>query len=171
MFRFDSVTLHNFRQYQDIILEFPQNTGCDIHVLIASNGIGKTSLLNSLNWCLYADEPHTSGGQKTTDSRDDVLPVCNTVALVNAKNAGEASVPVSINICASEGAYTYEFYRERYFDPVTFMQKGADLFRVTETLPDGSTQIHENENANDIVWMSDRIRKTTCGRVFMLFLV
>ena len=153
MFRFDSVTLHNFRQYQDIILEFPQNTGCDIHVLIASNGIGKTSLLNSLNWCLYADEPHTSGGQKTTDSRDDVLPVCNTVALVNAKNAGEASVPVSINICASEGAYTYEFYRERYFDPVTFMQKGADLFRVTETLPDGSTQIHENENANDIVEM------------------
>ncbi len=151
MFRFDSIKVHNFRQYQNIELAFPKTTGCDIHVLIASNGIGKTNLLNSINWCLYADEPHTSGERKVSGDEEDKLPICNTVALIKAKEEGETSVPVKVSIYASEGDYRYEFIRERYFDPDTYMQKGADIFRVIETLADGSTKIREGEDATDIV--------------------
>ena len=151
MFRFDSITIKNFRQYQDLSLVFPRSTGCDIHVMIASNGIGKTNLLNSINWCLYGDEPHTSGGKRSSSSDDDKLPVCSTVSLMDAKEKGEPTVTVEVTICASEGDYKYKFYRDRCFDPDTFMQKGSDTFRVEETLPDGSTQFHENGDATDFV--------------------
>ena len=55
--RFSSIQLKNYRQYEDLNIEFEYGTH-DLHVLIGDNGTGKTNLLNAFTWCLYGEEPH-----------------------------------------------------------------------------------------------------------------
>lgn len=54
------IKLENFRQYMDVSLEFPQTATYDLNYILAENGIGKTTLLNSITWCLYGKELHTT---------------------------------------------------------------------------------------------------------------
>lgn len=56
--RFNSIILKNYRQYRDVTLAFPKIKKTDLHMIVASNGVGKTNLMNAINWCLYGDEPH-----------------------------------------------------------------------------------------------------------------
>lgn len=54
--RLISVKTENFRQYKDLEVTFPRSGEFDIHIIEASNGVGKTNLLNAINWCLYGDD-------------------------------------------------------------------------------------------------------------------
>ena len=49
--RFSSIQLKNYRQYEDLTIEFEYGTH-DLHVLIGDNGTGKTNLLDAFTWCL-----------------------------------------------------------------------------------------------------------------------
>ena len=56
--RFKAIEIKNYRQYKSLRISFNKNEYTDLHIIIAENGIGKTNLLNAINWCLYDDEPH-----------------------------------------------------------------------------------------------------------------
>jgi DNA sulfur modification protein DndD len=50
------IKLNNFRQfYGSQILEVAQDSTCNVTLVHAENGIGKTALLNSVYWCLYGE--------------------------------------------------------------------------------------------------------------------
>lgn len=53
---FKSIRLKNFRQYKkDITIEFaiPQGNSNNITLIIAANGVGKTTLLQAIRYCFY----------------------------------------------------------------------------------------------------------------------
>jgi DNA sulfur modification protein DndD len=58
--RIEKIVLQNYRQFREAEIPFRTGTGGDLHVVIGSNGTGKTNILNAFNWCLYGDEPHLS---------------------------------------------------------------------------------------------------------------
>lgn len=58
--RINSIRLKNYRQHRNLELSFLKKGKSDLHIFIGLNGIGKTNLLNAINWCLYGDEPHLS---------------------------------------------------------------------------------------------------------------
>lgn len=68
--RFASVKMSNYRQYKSLEFQFPKQGDNDIHAIIASNGVGKTNLLNAINWCLYGKEPHADITETDVDYDD-----------------------------------------------------------------------------------------------------
>lgn len=147
--RFESIKISNYRQYRDVFFEFKKSTENDIHIIVASNGVGKTNILNAVNWCLYGDEPHTSGSAST--SSKDKLPLCNLQALAEAKDNEEELCEVSIEIVASEGIKNFVISRKATVNTRTRITVGKDIFKVTETTESGDTIIHSAEQSKEIV--------------------
>lgn len=58
--RIEQISIANYRQYEEVEIEFPPGDAADLHLLIGENGTGKTNLVNAITWCLYGDEPHLS---------------------------------------------------------------------------------------------------------------
>ena len=56
--KIEKLKLKNFRQYKDLNISLGND---DLYVLIGKMGQGKSNLLNSINWCLYGEEPFLSG--------------------------------------------------------------------------------------------------------------
>lgn len=66
VFELRSIRLQNWRCYQDEHIEFHRNSDNKrIWILFGSNGFGKTSLLEGIQWCLYG-----SSGVPTANLRD-----------------------------------------------------------------------------------------------------
>ena len=63
--RLTKIELKNFRQYRNNKIEFNDDKKTDLHILIAKNGTGKTTLINSIMWCLYGKEYHLNDGPKS----------------------------------------------------------------------------------------------------------
>lgn len=157
--RFESIKITNYRQYKNIIFEFPKVTKNDVHIIIASNGVGKTNLLNAINWCLYGDEPHTSG--TTNANSRNKLPLCNLEILEEAKRNEEDSCEVSVEIITSEGAKTFTISRSAMINASTHIQMGKDIFEISEKKETGDTIIHTAESAVNIVnrYLPQKIRE------------
>ena len=73
--RLESVTIHNYRLYHDFSIEFPKLEK-DVQVIVGDNGVGKTTFLNAINWCLYGYEPHSFSEEhslpiKNLDAEED----------------------------------------------------------------------------------------------------
>lgn len=156
--RFEAIKATNYRQYRNILFEFKKKTANDIHVIIASNGVGKTNILNAVNWCLYGDEPHTTGAINTNN---DKLPLCNLEAIAEAKEDEEEFCEVKIEIIASEGASTFVISRTSKVNVRTQINVGKDDFEITETKPTGDTIIHRSDAAKEIVnrYLPQKIRE------------
>lgn len=156
--RFEAIKATNYRQYRNILFEFKKKTANDIHVIIASNGVGKTNLLNAVNWCLYGDEPHTTGAINTNN---DKLPLCNLEAIAEAKVNEEEFCEVNIEIIASEGASTFVISRTSKVNVRTQINVGKDDFEIIETKPTGDTIIHRSDAAKEIVnrYLPQKIRE------------
>ena len=156
--RFESIKILNYRQYRNVFFEFNKATDNDIHIIIASNGVGKTNMLNAVNWCLYGDEPHTSG---TSSSAKDKLPLCNLQALAEAKENEEELCEVSVEIIASEGAKSFVIIRKATVNTRTRITVGKDVFQITETAETGDTIIHGAEDSKEIVnrYLPKKIRE------------
>ena len=156
--RFESIKVSNYRQYRDIFFEFKKSTENDIHIIIASNGVGKTNILNSVNWCLYGDEPHTSG---TSNLAKDKLPLCNLQALSEAKENEEELCEVSVEIVASEEKKSFIILRKAMVNTRTKITIGKDVFQITETTESGDTTIHSSEESKEIVdrYLPKKIRE------------
>lgn len=78
-----SITLHNFRQFKGKQkLEFSSDPDKNVTVLLGDNTFGKTTILQSFNWCLYgiADFPKDSNPEFLLN-----LEVANELAGVQQK--------------------------------------------------------------------------------------
>lgn len=156
--RFEAIKITNYRQYRDVNFEFKKSTENDIHIIIASNGVGKTNILNAVNWCLYGDEPHTSG---TAISAKEKLPLCNLQALHEAVDKYEDLCRVEVEIIASEGFSSFAILRRATVKAHTRIPIGKDIFQITETLETGDTIIHSSDESKEIVdiYLPKKIRE------------
>lgn len=106
--RIDKITFDNYRSFRSLSLDFPQSKMWDLHLLVAPNGVGKTSLLNGIEWCLYGQEDHLS-------SKDKALPIYNESAYIEAMENHEESLTVMVEIEASHKLDVFTFKREIIF--------------------------------------------------------
>lgn len=146
--RFECIKISNYRQYRNVVFEFHKSTANDIHIIIASNGVGKTNVLNAINWCLYGDEPHTSG---TSNSAKDKLPLCNLQTLEEAEEKEEDTCDVQVEITASESGKSFVITRKATVKVSTKITIGKDIFQIKETTTTGDTVIHGIEKSNEVV--------------------
>ena len=93
--RLESVKIHNYRLYHDFEIEFPRREK-DVQIIVGDNGVGKTTFLNAINWCLYGDEPHAF-------SEEDSLPILN----LDAKD----DIAFVELVVSSDGGYKLIFKR------------------------------------------------------------
>lgn len=157
--RFESLDTRNYRQYKNLHLDFPKNTANDIHLIVATNGVGKTTFLNAINWCLYGDEPHKSGGDINNDV--DGFPICNLDAMDEAIEKGEEFVEVSVSISANDGRNRYKFTRTAKVKAITRIVVGRTVFEVEELVNGTDLIIHPDAEAVEIVnkFLPKRIRE------------
>lgn len=141
--RFDSIDIENYRQYKSLHITFPEKSGNDLHIIVASNGVGKTNLLNAINWCLYGDEPHLG-------DEDDALTICNHLALQEAHENGDKTAHVSVVIRATSGDDSIEYRRSCTVTTETLFASVPE-FTVTVTPKTGDSEILSGENARDRV--------------------
>ncbi len=141
--RFEKIEISNYRQYESLVLTFPSKTDLDLHVVIASNGIGKTNLLNAIDWCLYGEESHLG-------DKDDSLSICNLKAIDKALEEGKSETVVSVKIYAKEKDESIIFERSVIVNPNTLLP-GIEKFQVIDTPASGNSSIEEGETAAEIV--------------------
>ena len=129
--RIEYIKLKNYRQLVNAKIDFPDIYDNDIHVVIGSNGTGKTTLLNAINWCLYGDEPHIF-------SEEEGLPLINTKTL-EENNDSEVSVEIKVNIDNNE---SYIYSRKTDYNDVTNKQ----YFEIYQQTDGHSRIIAQKEN-------------------------
>lgn len=149
--RFESIKIHNYRQYRDLTFDFSLNGANDIHLVIATNGTGKTNLLNAINWCLYGDEPHASGASVEGEEKADKLPLANIQSLSECRNNKDAVCVVSVVIEATDAGSKYTFTRTANISVETELQAGKDRFEIGITAADGITKYCDGDAANEII--------------------
>ena len=159
--RFSKITIHNFRQYRDIGFSFPKSTACDMHIIEASNGVGKTNLMNAVNWCLYGDEPHLSGTNEFDPHSGERLSVCNLAALEEAKQEGEPTCPVFVEICAENTEGEFVFRRTVQINVHTYLQTGIDEFEARKYPIGSDMELHTGKDGEMLVdqYMPKKIRE------------
>lgn len=149
--RFESIKIHNYRQYRDLTFDFSLNGANDIHLVIATNGTGKTNLLNAINWCLYGDEPHASGAAVEGEEKADKLPLANIQSLSECRNNKDSMCMVSVVIEATDAGSKYTFTRTANISVETELQAGKDKFEIGVTASDGITKFCDGDAANEII--------------------
>lgn len=87
--RVSSIEIKNYRQYKDQKFEFKKNGEHDLHLIIASNGVGKTNFLNAITWCLYNQESHLGIKSKS-------LPILNVDVIERLAEGEECEVSVTV---------------------------------------------------------------------------
>lgn len=142
--RFESVLIQNYRQYDSCQLDFPKSKNTDLHIVIASNGVGKTNLLNAIEWCLYETESHLGDDSSS-------LPICNMTALEKGQENGEDRETVLVQLDASTEQGSLRFIRTTKVKTTPPYFEDKPSFKVIETIIGKSAQIYEGESAKDIV--------------------
>lgn len=121
--RIESIEIINFRQYQNVLFEFPHNPGvCDIHIILGENGEGKTNILNAITWCLYGEETHL--GNKNT-----ALPMINSQFVQQCREQGKQNGKTSVTILISTEDGQLRFRRE-----AVFSLYGKEPIKTDETI-------------------------------------
>ena len=144
--RIESIKIINFRQYKDLCLTFPKTKDTDLHVIVASNGVGKTNLMNAITWCFYGDEPNLD--RKSSAA----LPLCNLKALEECKANGDTIATVSVEIKVNANRETVVFRRHADVNVLTrFAQR--PVFEVQVTNAAGETEFLYDDYAEDRVNM------------------
>ena len=129
--RIESIDIKNFRQHKDLHLEFPRIKDTDLHVIVASNGVGKTNMMNAIVWCFYGIEPNVDKNSSAA------LPLCNLKALEEAKANGEDVAEVSVTIRVTANGETIVFTRKANVTVATrFAQRPTFEVQVTNVAGD-----------------------------------
>ena len=100
------IEFRNFRQYGTGTIKFNDNSKSKLSVIVAKNGTGKTTLLNSITWCLYEKE------QQLVDKKT-ALSVVSTAELEVAAE-GEI-IPVYVAVTIFDEDKIIEFKRTQSF--------------------------------------------------------
>lgn len=122
--RIERILIKNYRQYAKVDISFPKKE-TDLNIIVGRNGVGKTTFLNVINWCLYGDEPHAYSKQSS-------LPLRN---LSNDKE----KVYVEIHVSADDGSL------------ITFKRKESHSLNVKVKYPTGETQNFDGKDADPLV--------------------
>lgn len=129
--RIESIDIKNFRQHKDLHLEFPKAKETDLHVIVASNGVGKTNMMNAIVWCFYGIEPNLDKNSSAA------LPLCNLKALEEAKVNGEDVAVVNVTIRVTANGETIVFSRSANVNVAThFAQRPTFEVQVTNAAGD-----------------------------------
>ena len=144
--RIESIDIKNFRQYKELHLDFPKTKDTDLHVIVASNGVGKTNMMNAIIWCFYGIEPNIDKNSSAA------LPLCNLKALEEAKADGESVAPVSVEIRVTANGETIIFTRSANVTVSTRFTQTPE-FEVQVTNISGDTDFLHGEDAEDRVDM------------------
>ena len=110
--RIESIQINNFRQYQHFVLDFPktQPGGNDLHIILGSNGVGKTNILNAITWCLYNEELHL-GDKNTAVERINYT----EVERLRKENKSSGEVSVTIKLSTDDDKETAIFERKQKY--------------------------------------------------------
>jgi hypothetical protein len=138
--RFDSVRIKNYRQYKNIFFDFKKSLDTDLHIIRASNGVGKTNLLNAVNWCLYGDEPHMS-------EEEDKLSICTESILKETSTYGETFCEVEVEIKGTDKKSQITITRTVKVNSNTGNIASKDSLIVEENFQDGNTEYYEKDLA------------------------
>lgn len=153
--RIESIFIKNYRQYRDIEFNFPKTEPFDLHIVIGSNGVGKTNLLNAITWCFYGSEPRLRNDSKT-------LPIINLETLKECNEGNYCDVDVTIHIV--DNGTSIIFKRSKNFRVAGQSELpfgNADKFIVTEIQSDGNSLVKEGEETSIYVnrYVPERIRE------------
>ncbi len=123
--RLEHICIHNYRLYHHIEMDFPRKDE-DMHIVVGDNGVGKTTFLNAINWCLYGDEPHAF-------SEESSLPIPNLEA-----SDDDAYVELTVS---SDSGHTIIFKR-------TYISENNNDLLVSVKSPTGETDYFSGEKAD-----------------------
>lgn len=138
--RIEKIIIKNFRIYKDVEISFNHHNN-DIHLLIGKNGMGKTTFLNAINWCLYNNEPHS---YKDSDNSSS-LPILN---LSHINHTEDVDISVEIIVSSKNSKLSFkrvERYKANNSTPYT------NSLQVEEKASNGETFRYKGEEANIMV--------------------
>lgn len=158
MIRIEQIEFNNYRQYRNVVINFKNNDKCNIHILRAKNGTGKTTFLNGILWCLYSNEYYLSDKSKA-------LKVVNESAIQDANPGDVVETKVKLTIVDEDKRIIFE--RSLKFsvtiDPLT------ERKRAVQTTPASILKVSENpiySPANAVVYESDEDTKSMVKQYF-----
>ena len=101
--KFCRIELKNYRQFRDLKIDLDSPSEYDINIIVASNGLGKTNLLNAISWCIYGKEP-------SLEEKYDVMHMVNTKILEENGYSGIFEVSVKIKSRKKDENGTEEYF-------------------------------------------------------------
>lgn len=141
--RIQEIKIKNYRQYQDQTFSFQHTKGCDLHLVIGQNTLGKTNLLNSIAWCLFFEEPHMGNKYKAQ-------PIVNLKTLTEVNEGDKITVSVSIKV-QYDGS-TLIFNREAIYEKRAYeVFLKSTFLEVIQTQEDGINNWYQNDEATRMV--------------------
>ncbi len=154
MIKIEKIEFHNYRKYVNQSITFDQHgKNNNLHVLIAENGIGKTSLLNGLLWCLYNKEFYLS-------DKDKAFKTINETVAHNSPDQSFKEVYVKLTI--TDGDKFVVFERKQLFkiliDPLNENHKNAQecgpsslVIKITDSKQSNTRTIDDKNEADMVV--------------------
>ena len=97
MIVFEKIILNNFRRYVDMEFDFQQTKTKNLNIILARNGVGKSTLFDAFTWCLFGTEDHLQIDSKYKKESERII---NTKLVTQMKN--ESSLTVSVVIFAKD---------------------------------------------------------------------
>jgi DNA sulfur modification protein DndD len=155
--RISRIVLKNYRQYRKCEIKFDKNKENDLHIIIGRGGIGKTNLLNAINWCLYGDEPHLS-------QRSSQLPLLNLNVIESSDDLQDQEVKVEVYVNFDDNRSAlfsrqiiYRIYKQQKLDIV----KQTEDFSVIIRNEKGNSEPYSGEKAKRYVeqFFPEKIRE------------
>lgn len=142
--RIKGVFIKNYRQFQNVEINFNYSSQNDLHIFISENGSGKTNLFNAINWCLYNKEPFQTGSRDNSN-KEEKMPILNlktlTASILNYSSKKPINtVSVELTLELDDGRTAY-IIREK-----DFLVKNPDevkeyLVEITDCL---GNSVHSN---------------------------
>jgi len=144
--RIKRIKFKNYRQYRNVEIILKKKADNDVNIFIGRNGVGKTNILNAMNWCLYGDEPHFS-------KESQRIPMLNLEAINEAKDGKDQDVVVEIEMDVGNSR-TYTFIRKatyRVYEGEILPKLQGSTFQSLNNDEKGNTINNQDEDAKEIV--------------------
>src|SRR5699024_8713971 len=124
--------LQNFRQFRDLEIDFSITKDKNMNIILAENSTGKTTLMQSIKWCLYGDE------ETNLNNLNELI---NYDVINNSINEKE-KLWVELLIVKNNVDYLVRRTKEIH---VNSQNKASEQIRLEYKKDDGETIIWEGE--------------------------